>query len=338
MHSENGESIVYKYTGRTNDNAFVPPAPSFSDSLTIDTASTLPEFASGSAGLTSYFTNQNTKSRLQMAAFKGGPALPKRFEKMTPSSATIAADTSGGPPCNKRKQRTTALLSNRCNTDDKEEVARQISLMHGANKQADDGDTSTIAGTSEDDESIVKHQHSKTYDHDDSVAIPTSSVRSTAVDNDTDDDDIELSTVKTRRPRKAMKSDPAREAEEFKLFKAESSTPKSPGSRTNAAAGSSKDVIKTPPKKQATSASATPNRSGEPASVSAQSRRTQCPRAAMLILLSFALLSGRNLGLDARSLGRSQLCHSQGRSRPRECTLFHDSLVLLSSPPVADRR
>ncbi|CDW96922.1 hypothetical protein [Sporisorium scitamineum] len=133
--------------------------------------------------------------------------------------------------------------------------------MHDANK-VDDGDTSTTIGTDGEDERAVNYERIFNGDNNNNFVIPTSDVRSTAVDRDTDDDDFEVSMVKSR-PRKAVKTNTAA-VEDANPFRSEPATPKK-SPRTNAVAGSSKDVNKSPTKKQPSSAPTTP-RSGEPAS------------------------------------------------------------------------
>lgn len=84
------------------------------------------------------------------------------------------------------------------------------------------------------------------------------------------DDDVDIKACADRgRSAKARKTSTVQDVtEDVKPFTvAEPTTPKKAG-RTNAAAGSSKDVLATPPKKQGSSAPVTPSRSGEPASVS----------------------------------------------------------------------
>ncbi|SJX60983.1 uncharacterized protein SRS1_12217 [Sporisorium reilianum f. sp. reilianum] len=211
------------------------------------------------------------------------------------ASSPATTDASPASPSNKRKHRATALLSNHSDCEDKDAV--QKSKM-----QADDGDTSTIAGTDGEDERTVKQERPTMFDGINEMIIPTSNVRSTsgatADDMDTDDDDVALSAVKGRRPRKTLKKDAGEDA---KPFKSEPSTPKKAAPRTNAVAGSSKDVMTTSPKKQAASAPNTPNsKSGEPASVSTQCCSADCQNEKLIMLFVSALSAlrcGYRLGL-----------------------------------------
>lgn len=174
-----------------------------------------------------------------MAAFKGGPALPKRAETM--SSTSTPASSSTTPT--KRKYRTTHLLSNRPET--------------GSSSMHQDDLLSGISSSSSPAEDSSRDIKPKVIDGGETLA-PTSEMRSTvtkgeAVDMMMNEDMYDEEEHET--PRKVGKMD----AEMKDVKPVIPATPKKAGRKKSVASPStSKEVMKTPTKKVAGSGASTP--------------------------------------------------------------------------------
>lgn len=190
-----------------------------------------------------------------MAVFKGGPALPKRSDTMSDPSSSTSPNTFG-----KRQHAITPLLGNH-----DEAPASQLPFdtmtSPDANIKREFRESSTILGSDDEDEQDVKPKMHVVDGGD--VVIPTSDMRSTSRKANAAYD-VEMGSDVEDCPRKSRK---VAATDDVKPIKGEPTTPTKRGSRGNASAGSSKDAMKTPPKKQASAAPATP-RAAEPAGVS----------------------------------------------------------------------
>lgn len=190
-----------------------------------------------------------------MAVFKGGPALPKRSDTMTDLSSSTSPTSPG-----RRQHGITPLLGNH---DEASASQFPLSTMVSSdvNIKREFRDNPTIFGSDDEHEQDIKPKMHVVVDCGD-VVIPMSDMRSTS--RNANAADVEMGSDAEGRPRKSRKLAPV---EDVKPIKGEPITPSKRGSRGNAAAGSSKDAMKTPPKKQASSIPATP-KAAEPASVS----------------------------------------------------------------------
>ncbi|KAJ1032442.1 hypothetical protein NDA16_000466 [Ustilago loliicola] len=185
-----------------------------------------------------------------MAAFKGGPALPKRSETM--SSSTTNDSPNASP--SKHKRRTTHLLANP--PDDSS--ASQASKTSAA--QSDDllfgmGYSTRIMDTERDIKPQMTFEGGET-------AVPMSKMRSTigkreTVDVMEEDDDMYDDESQHQTPRKVGKI--GAEMKDVKpALPQQPVTPKKQVGRKKSTASSSKDVMKTPTKKEAGSGPSTP--------------------------------------------------------------------------------